>query len=300
MDYLGNYRSENRGRFWDVRALASGIETLNFYGFGNETTASSKTSYYQVRSKTIGAAVRAFFEPSRYLRYYVGPVARYTDTDPDQQNYLSLTDPLGTGVVTQFGLLAGLHFNNRTFPGEPDFRDTGDLRRWGPPPVGPGWSVALDGEYYGNSQKLDGAYGFLRGNAEYSHWFTVQGPDLTLRLGGQKDWGSYPFFDAAFLGSDEVRGLPANRFAGDGVFFANVDLRVRVGRAQLLIPGYWGFSLRGDTGRVFLVGEASTTWHGGYGGGLWFVPWTQDTQLSLFVATSDEDTRGYLLLGYGF
>jgi len=56
----------------------------------------------------------------------------------------------------------------------------------------------------------------------------------------------------------------------------------------------------GDVGRVFLSGEESNTWHWGAGTGIWWTPWIQSTRLSLFVARSDQDTRGYLLLGYGF
>jgi hypothetical protein len=300
IDYSGDFRAENRRRYWDVRALVSGIENLYFYGFGNDTEGSADDPFFEVRSDTAGAAARAVFELGDSISIGGGPIARYTKTDQDRNNLVTTARPYGVENISQAGVTAGFRFNNRTFPGKLDFHDSDDLRRWGPPSVGPGWSIDVDARYYPEALGLEEAYGLVRGTATYSHWFSSKGPALTVRLGSQQNWGIYPYFDAAQLGSDQVRGLPSNRFAGDASVFGNLSLHLRVGRAQLLVPGFWGFSVRGDVGRVFLAGEDSNTLHWGAGTGLWWTPWIQSTRLSVFAARSDQDTRLYLLLGYGF
>ena len=54
-----------------------------------------------------------------------------------------------------------------------------------------------------------------------------------------------------------------------------------------------------DIGRVWLEGENSTTWHRGYGGGLWLAPF-YTTVVAFELAGSVEGTRFYIRLGFLF
>jgi hypothetical protein len=95
-----------------------------------------------------------------------------------------------------------------------------------------------------------------------------------------------------------VRGLRAQRFAGDASVYGNLELRLFLVRTQLFLPldiGVFGF---GDVGRVFLDGESSNKWHPSAGGGIWFAPLARANTISMTVAASDEETLFYM--GFGF
>jgi hypothetical protein len=144
---------------------------------------------------------------------------------------------------------------------------------------------------------------------------------LDLRIAGEKNWGHYPFFDAAFVGGAAYRsafdlgapfgggtllGYDLNRFGGDASLVGNADLRVALGKATVFLPLRYGVVARGDVGRVFVAGESSSRWHSGVGGGLWLAlfataPGAQiATALNAMVVRSDERTSFYLSGGFGF
>ena len=93
---------------------------------------------------------------------------------------------------------------------------------------------------------------------------------FSVRGGGAKIWGTYPYFESASIGgSDNVRGWDGSRFRGDSSLFGNAELRFWLGhRKRPLLPVRWGLLGFYDVGRVWLEGESSNTWHSGYGGGL--------------------------------
>ena len=70
---------------------------------------------------------------------------------------------------------------------------------------------------------------------------TTFGPTLALRAGGKKVWGRFPFFESAFIGgAATVRGLREQRYAGDAALYGNAELRVRLGRFFVALPGDFG------------------------------------------------------------
>ena len=172
---------------------------------------------------------------------------------------------------------------------------------------------------------LDNEAGFwkLRGEASTLLGAAIGSPVLLgLRVAGEKNWGRYPFYEAAFLGGsslpspldvtgatgtgNELRGFDLNRFAGDASVVANADLRIPLGKYSAILPLRYGLMGLADVGRVFLSGETSSRWHWGAGGGVWLalraaapgVEFVSST--SLAVVTSDEGTSFYLLSAFGF
>ena len=121
--------------------------------------------------------------------------------------------------------------------------------------------------------------------------------DSVSPLGSDRD----PFHEAVFLGgSDNVRGFRRERFAGDASLYGNVELRLKFGRALIIIPGEYGIFGLADIGRVYLKGESSTRWHRAAGGGLFFSVLDLSTVFSLAVAQSEERISVYFRLGYSF
>ena len=125
-------------------------------------------------------------------------------------------------------------------------------------------------------------------------------------------FGNYPYMEAAALGQgglgagalaepeNTVRGYRARRFIGDASVYFNGDLRLRISRMNIVVPGSWGLTGFADTGRVWLEGESSDTWHTSVGGGIWFSWLTNRAAASIGVSHSKEENLVYFVLGSHF
>ncbi len=302
IDYAGYYRHENRRSFWIVRALGSGIETLRYYGRGNDTSATGDVDFYRVKQTFVGVEARIAVKLGDHLTVSTGPTVRYstTDTDDGDDRFISVDLPYGVESIGQAGWVAGFTFNNRTFPGVREQKGSDEPFRWGPPELGRGYTLQINAHQYPAVWDLRDSYGWAEGQATGTYWLGVKGPGFGFRFGGATTWGDVPYYDAAFLGSRQLRGLRPNRFAGESSAYANASLLLPLGRMTLLVPGHWGILASGGVGRVWVDGEDSDTWHTSYGGGLWWAPWNLQNAVRLFVATSDESTLFYALLGFDF
>src|SRR5262245_14342395 len=151
---------------------------------------------------------------------------------------------------------------------------------------------------------LDVLSTFGEGHAEAIAYFTPAvplQPTLAVRATGRKVWGQYPFQEAAHVGGvATVRGLVEDRFAGDAALAGNVELRLTLGRALVLLPVDFGIFGLADAGRVFFSGDNSNRWHTGVGGGFWFAFLSRSNTVSIAAARSVEGTRLYLRTGFGF
>jgi hemolysin activation/secretion protein len=129
-------------------------------------------------------------------------------------------------------------------------------------------------------------------------------------MGVGKTFGDYDFYQAQILsGRTDLRGFRKTRFYGDSKAFANAEIRAKLLTVRTyLFPASLGILGFHDIGRVWYkdetgidpsAGGESTTWHRGFGGGIWFTPFNLSV-LSLEVAHSNESTLGYVRLGFLF
>jgi hemolysin activation/secretion protein len=126
-------------------------------------------------------------------------------------------------------------------------------------------------------------------------------PTLALRAGGRKLWGTYPFFEAAFIGDrNTVRLGREQRYAGDASAYGSAELRLRLTRIMLVVPTDVGVFGLTDVGRVYLDGESSDAWHTAVGGGIWLGFLGRANTITAAVASSSERTGVYLAAGFGF
>lgn len=294
VDYAGDFRAENSGRRTLVDAYASGIETLRFYGFGNETSEAGPDRFHRVNQKQFGLMPAVSWPLGTTGRFAVGPVVKYSQTDLDDDRFIAtFPEPLyGTDDFGQVGARAGVTFDGRN-------RERAPSR---------GGILEVAGTYYPKVWSVDEAFGEVHGAA--AAYLGAGGyfqPVLALRAGGKHVFGTYPFHEAAYLGgslsTDEgttVRGFRQNRFAGDSSVFGNAELRVFLSRFFLLLPGELGVFGLADFGRVYLDGETSDEWHKAFGGGIWFAFLDRKYTISVAVAQSDERTGYYVRGGFGF
>ena len=121
------------------------------------------------------------------------------------------------------------------------------------------------------------------------------------RIGTEIALGDFEFFQAPVLGGNtNLRGFRSERFSGNGAFYHNNDLRIRLfGSDNSTLPFSFGISGGFDYGRVWLDGEESDTWHYGYGGGIWIAP-IDFIVISAQMFISEEDERLVVKVGHAF
>jgi hypothetical protein len=300
VQYDGTFHRPASSLGYAVRAFASGIEQLNYFGFGNETPEQPRSLYHS-RQTVYSAAPAAQFVFSPSLSVSAGPEIRYVTSGQTSGSLLAQEQPYGTG---DFGLVAirgGLRLDTRravravlmTSPGA----EQGDT-----PDVVPGRAVlaVVSGFATPPAWDVKDTYGGLDGSVAGS----VSGSHLQLaiRVGGQRRFGTYPWFDAASLGSATDRGYRSHRFVGDSSLYGNLELRAYMGppRFESIFPIRFGVVGFVDAGRVWLENETSHKWHPSAGGGLLAKPVGTAIVLRAIVADGDEGILLYMGSGFRF
>ena len=263
----------------------SGVEVLRFYGFGNETVEAESQAFYRVYQRQLVLGADLSIGDGDRHRFSVGPVFRSTSSDTSRASLIAETRPYGTGSFTQAGLRADFTLDGR------------DVRRapWR------GYRLEGGGSWYPELFDVRSSFAETHGEAT---WYTAPpggNPTLALRAGGKKVWGTYPYSDAAFLGgANDVRGLREQRYAGDGAVYASAEVRIFLAHVFFLFPTDVGVFGLMDTGRVFLEGESSETWHDAWGGGIWLAPVGREATVRVSLARHQESTLLYVGMGFAY
>ena len=260
----------------DLRA--SGIEVLHYYGEGNDAPNMADNDFYRVQQ------ARYIVEPA-----FVVPLGLHSEVSVGIKGQWSHTgDNEGRFIATiQDTLLGGRDFGQ--VGGRVAFDvDTRDR------PVNPLRGVHLSAAAEVDPAVWDVPSTFGAGEVRAETFASARlplTPTLALRAGGRKVWGSFPFFESAFLGGvSTLPGYHSSRFAGDASLYGGAQLRLTVGRAFLALPAVWG--LYGDvgTGRVYVDEDSPGGWHGGAGGGAWLAFLDRRNAMSIGFASSEEGT----------
>jgi surface antigen Omp85-like protein len=282
---------ENSHGFFELDGLGSGIETLRWYGLGNETVASGPASFYRLTQIEVAGGASLGFRFGKRNRVSFGPVVRWSDTDlnsdHNRNRFIATDRPYGTGRFGMGGLRAALLVDTRDHPA---FATRG---------------VRLSLEASGYPGWWDAVKPVGRAQAEGSLALAPHGswqPSLTLMGGGVKTWGTVPFFVAPTLGgSRTLRGFRPDRFAGDAALYGSAELRVPLTRITFFVPGQQGVFGFADGGRVYVRGESSDTWHATTGGGVWLSFLGRDNVVYAGVGAPTKGNEGTrFLLGFGF
>ena len=263
-------------------ALFSGIEVVNFFGLGNETADDSPEDFKVDQSQLVLGASLSFGDgEGREVSF--GPVFKRIVSDTTGTPTLS--DATGTGTVSQLGLSFEAAWDERDLAGAPT---SGYLIRGG-------------ANYFPGVAGLEKSFGVVDGKV--ATYLSPGGgnPTLALRVGGKKVWGEFPFYEAAFLGGSEtVRGLHEERFAGDASIYGSAELRAFLARLTFILPVDVGVFALGDVARVYLDGEASSEWHTARGAGIWFAPLNRSSTVRLSIAESEGRTAFYAGVGFAY
>jgi hypothetical protein len=277
--YDGDYRRENAWLHGALHVRASGIDQLRYYGLGNETTGDLPDDAFKVADTqlTIFPALSITHGARGAIEF--GPVLRYSDSNGTKANtFLAEEDPYGFGKFGEVGVQASVRY---------DGTDPKNV-------LGGGVETHVSGVYYPEAWDVERAFGSLEG--EFAGHVPLGRPaQLSLRVGGKKLWGDYPFFEAAYLGGGVIHGYNWNRFAGDSSLYSRLDVKWAFAQIGGAVPMEIGVSLGADAGRVWLAGESSDKWHTGVAGGLFFAPFSRLALFEIGVGKSEE--RTFFLFG---
>ncbi|HWA16329.1 MAG TPA: hypothetical protein VG817_07845 [Gemmatimonadales bacterium] len=288
VNYLGQWRRENSSVETSLLLQASGIEINRFHGFGNETEIEpgEDDEFYRVTSDQYLVAPSIAFALGKHATFSIGPELKYVSTDERSDRFLTTVDPYGDGNFGEVGGRASFRVSTRK----------GGLAALSGVSLEVGGSIHPD--VWDVEETFGDAYGELR------TWLTPGGsfrPTLALRAGGRKVWGTFPYFESAFIGGPEtVRLGRENRFAGDAAVYGGSELRIPLARLTFIVPSDFGILGLADIGRVFLDGESSDEWHGAVGGGMWLGFLSRTNAISVVIAKSEERSKLYVQAGFGF
>ena len=283
-DVLGDIRLANSTTYYTVLIRGSGIATLNFYGFGNETPETEAASFYRVRQQQYTLQPGINFGLSKGTTLTLSALGVFSVTDDDDERFIGTQTVLGTGDFGQIGAAATFVWAGREAVGMTASGISGSA---GGSIFAPVWSVPT-------------TWGEIHGVLNWSWNLYAKGPKPTIafRVGGAKVWGDYPFMNAAYIGGGlTVRSLRYNRYAGDASIYGGAELRLRVARISPLLGSDIGIMGLADVGRVFVVGESSGVWHPGYGGGIWLAFLNGRTRATISAAGGQGSARFYLNFG---
>ena len=131
VDYAGIYRRENTRQFFILRGIASGIETLRYYGFGNETEETVDSSFYRIEQTQLAAEGRAAFSAGKSATFTTGAIFRWTRPDDHHYYFIARDQPYVIYDIAQAGIVAGFNFNNLTRPNQRELKGSDDALRFG-------------------------------------------------------------------------------------------------------------------------------------------------------------------------
>src|SRR2546426_701761 len=287
----------------------SGIEQARFFGFGNDTIRNpvlASNNFYDAGQHQFIVNPVAELALIGGLRARAGFELEYASSVQRNGRLVGQIQPEGAGGMAIGSVQAGLAFDESsgTYPSQRAFSARLMVREAPAIFDNPSAFTKLRGE-------MTALYG----------WRLLTNFQLTDHVSGERNWGAYPFFEAASLGGTPsqspldvtgatsgnlLRGYDLNRFAGDAAIVSNTDLAIELGRYSAFLPlrhGVWGLF---DVGRVFVDGESSSKWHTAAGGGLWFTLAVASpgldlaASLKLAVVQTGDGTSFLALSGFSF
>jgi outer membrane protein assembly factor BamA len=273
--------------------------TQNFFGRGNETEKITVTDpgilFYRTRFNLFQLTTSLKWQNSKGTIFSAGPTIQYYSLEKSENEgrLININEKIGSydsATIDRAKLHAGLALtysrdrrNNKVFPS------------WGS---------------YINVSLLA-----LDGLNQHSRSFIQIAPEITIykslnarrtiifsdRIGGGITVGESAFYQSLFLGGQgNLYGFSQYRFAGQHTLFNNVELRMKLADVgSYIAPGQLGLTTFFDVGRVWEKAESSTTWHYGYGGGLYFAP-AQLIVLQLVAGHSAEGWYPYFHVNFRY
>jgi hypothetical protein len=274
----------------------SGLGVGRFVGFGNDLPY-SRDPLYDVRQTQFTSHPALAWTLGPTSEVSLGPIVKYTVTDSLPSRRISEVQPYGFSHFGQAGLQLKFHHDTRG-----NLSDRGVIVSTTSRSLSPnGLVTEVASSAYPATWDATGAFGRVSALAiTYVNIPVLSRPVLALRAGGEKLWGNYPYFEAAFLGgSHSLRTAPRQRYMGDASVHGTAELRVPVTTFAFVLPlnvGALGFV---DAGRVFVDGKSPGGWHTGRAAGFWIGAINPGTNVTAMV-TNRPERRWLISFGFDY
>jgi hypothetical protein len=293
-------RFESSSLHVPVSARMSQLEVVEFRGLGNDVPDVGG-SFFDVRQSQWSLRPALGFSPNSRSDISLGPIVRYTSTDNTANRFISQQQPYGFDGFAQAGLQLQLLYDTR--------RDThlwaiergGDILEFGEDLPNVWGKINFAASAYPGMLDAQSAYEKIAGVVSaYLTAPVLTRPVLALRGGGEKLYGNFPYFDAAFIGgSRSLRTEHRQRFAGDASLFGTTELRVPIANFPFFLP--WDIGALGfvDVARVYVDGQSPGGWHKGTGAGVWISLVRPHLGITI-MRTNNPERRTLTSLGFAF
>ncbi|HEX9164923.1 MAG TPA: BamA/TamA family outer membrane protein [Gemmatimonadales bacterium] len=260
-----------------LNAKYSGMENLNYFGYGNETLRDEARpdSYYWAGQTHLILAPGVRIPAGAAGQVDVAVVYKNVSTTDDTTRFIVQEHPYGVSQgFNQLGAQVTLALDTRDNP----MMASRGIRLEA---SGTAYPAHLDAE-----KAFGKVRGVMAGTVTPAGW---QSLSVAARAAAEWAWGQYPVHEAAFLGgSNNLRSHKKGRFSGDAAVYGNLDARLRVFTLPFILRWDAGVYGLGDVGRVYLKDETSTKWHYSAGGGLWVAASDRSVVGRVELATGDD------------
>lgn len=278
--FTGDFKKTIFGLGLRLEGVFNPREITDYYGLGNDTQrdkALEKDRFYRVQGTEYWVRPLLYQDISPKTNLFFGGSFKHfnTKTDIDESRLVIEEQPYGTNINNLLGMVAGF---------TADFTDNPDL-----PTRGASFIFGASGfpETAGNDSL------FVKALGEAMFYISpLRRTTFAFRFRGEKVWGNFPYYEAAYLGGvNTMRGFARRRFGGDASLYGSLALRHELFQPVLLLPFDIGWFLIAESGRVWLNGESPGDWHWDAGGGFWFSPFFRQLSFTIALVYSEEDLR---------
>ncbi|HTE24315.1 BamA/TamA family outer membrane protein [Flavitalea sp.] len=289
VNYHGLFK--NVFKKWDLEMTANYKApsfVVNFYGFGNETELVTKErSFYRVKARSI------LLEPGisrSWSQHYLKADLLFNAVKVEPGYNKFITQP-GAGVDSSV-------FDRKYFGGvglSYKFNTANNIKY-------PTKGIVLHAgaRYIVNLQETKSDFIQIKGSFTF-YLSPLKNVTLAHRTGTGINSGKFEFYQANTIGGAEtVRGYWRSRFTGQSSFYQNTDIRWKITDLRgYVFRGAFGIYGFFDDGRVWIKDEHSNTLHTGYGGGIYFIPYST-MAINLAYASSLEVNTFTIRTGFLF
>lgn len=295
VEFETDNRFESSRMFITTETQFTQVIAGQFGGFGNDIAHPEDRTQLDTRERQVRFQPSLGWAMSPVSEFTMGPVMKLTTTDSMPGRIISELRPYGFSRFGQAGFqMRYLHESTRRVVSHGGTAD--ELMAEAPRA---GFEIDVNAAVF--PAMLDATSTFGTASAIVTSFITLPlplNPVFAMRVGGQQNFGEFPYFEAAFLGGrSSVRTLRRNEYAGDAMLYGSAELRVPIASFPFILPlntGVFGFA---DAGRVYVDGESPGGWHRGMGGGIWLGVLKPSTSLSI-TFTDQRDRK--VLIGTGF
>ena len=279
----------------------------NYFGMGNESDwqiGQSDEEYYRVRISEyfVNQSISKFIDRNNTHKFGLGLFYKYTDIEETPNRFISDFAQNGleqADLNTQSYAGISLNYKINTTP-----KEIKKENQFGGSKMFPTRGIKTDIDFMHYLGLDDNSPDFTKIKGDWVSYTSFSARPrvvYAVKFGGEKLFGDYVFNEAAKLGQNKnLRGYRLTRFYGDASLYLNTEVRIRLKQINTyLINTTGGLFIFNDIARVWLDGENSTTWHDGYGAGLWWSPFDM-ALLTISYAKSTDDELINFSVNYQF